>query len=51
MIWQGISFPDGMLVIGGPTATYAADTMVWRDSVIRLDLNNIDWPKIRQEEI
>ena len=32
MIFQGISFPDGMVVIEGAFPGYQPDTMVWRDS-------------------
>jgi nuclease HARBI1 len=41
IIFQGISFPDGMTVIEGPEPGYYTDTMVWRDCEIRHTLRNI----------
>jgi hypothetical protein len=38
IIWQGVSFPDGMLVIEGPFPGYYTDTMVWRDCNIKNQL-------------
>ena len=41
LIFQGISFPDGLLVIEGAFPGYQPDTMVWRDSVMRHELERI----------
>ena len=41
LIWQGVSFPDGMVVIEGPFPGYFNDVMVWRDCQIRHDLEII----------
>jgi hypothetical protein len=41
IIWQGISFPDGMVVMEGPEPGYETDTMVWRDCLIRNQLEAI----------
>ena len=41
LIFQGISFPDGMVVIEGAFPGYQPDTMVWRDSQMREDLEVI----------
>lgn len=41
LIWQGISFPDGMVVLEGPEPGYYTDTMVWRDCQLRHDLEHI----------
>ena len=41
LIFQGISFPDGMVVIEGTFPGYQPDTMVWRDSQMREDLEAI----------
>jgi len=41
LIWQGVSFPDGMLVLEGPFPGYQTDTMVWRDCQTREELEEI----------
>ena len=41
IIFQGISFPDGLLVIEGAFPGYQPDTMVWRDSEMRIELERI----------
>lgn len=41
LIFQGISFPDGMVVIEGAFPGYQPDTMIWRDSEMREELENI----------
>ena len=41
MIWQGVSFPDGMMVLEGPFPGFNTDTVVWRDSEVRADLELI----------
>jgi nuclease HARBI1 len=41
LIFQGISFPDGMVVIEGAFPGYQPDTMVWRDSAMRGELEAI----------
>ena len=41
LIYQGISFPDGMVVIEGAFPGYQPDTMVWRDSNMRHELEHI----------
>ena len=41
LIFQRISFPDGMLVIEGAFPGYQPDTMVWRDSLMREELDAI----------
>lgn len=41
LIFQGLSFPDGMLVIEGAFPGYQPDTMVWRDSLMREELEII----------
>lgn len=38
LIFQGISFPDGMVVIEGAFPGYQPDTMIWRDSAMREEL-------------
>jgi DDE superfamily endonuclease len=39
IIWQGVSFPDGMIIIEGPEPGHFTDIMVWRDSQIRQDID------------
>ena len=39
IIWQGVSFPDGMIVIEGPEPGHFTDIMVWRDSLIRQSID------------
>ena len=46
IIFQGISFPDGMLVIEGAFPGYQPDTMVWRDSLMRENLEAIMIPDL-----
>jgi len=41
IIWQGVSFPDGMVVIEGPEPGYKTDTMVWASCLIRHQLEAI----------
>jgi len=41
LIWQGVSFPDGMIVIEGPEPGFKTDTMVWRDCRFRHRLERI----------
>ncbi len=41
LIWQGVSFPDGMVVLEGPEPGYFTDVMVWRDCQLRQDLEQI----------
>ena len=41
LIFQGVSFPDGLLVIEGTFPGYQPDTMVWRDSAMRHELERI----------
>ena len=41
LIWQGITFPDGMLVLEGQFPGFETDTYVWRDSQVRNDLEAI----------
>ncbi len=41
IIWQGVSFPDGMIVLEVPFPGYETDTMVWRDCEIRNQLQDI----------
>ena len=36
-----VSFPDGMVVLEGPFPGYETDIMVWRDSEIRTEINDI----------
>ena len=39
--FQGISFPDGMVVLSGPEPGHFTDPMVWRDCTVRHDLEAI----------
>jgi nuclease HARBI1 len=41
LIFQGVSFPDGMVVVEGAFAGYQNDMMVWRESLMRLKLVEI----------
>lgn len=41
LIFQGISFPDGMVVVEGAFPGYQPDTMIWRDSFMREELEAI----------
>lgn len=41
IIWQGITFPDGMIVLSGPEPGFYTDIMVWRDCQVRRDLDAI----------
>jgi nuclease HARBI1 len=41
LIFQGISFSDGLVVIEGAFPGYQPDTMVWRDSEMRRELDRI----------
>ena len=41
LIFQGLSFPDRMLVIEGAFPGYQPDTMIWRDSLMREELEII----------
>jgi len=38
LMYQGVSFPDGMVVISGPEPGYYTDLMLWRDCRLRVDL-------------
>jgi hypothetical protein len=49
IIWQGVSFPDGMVVMEGPEPGFQTDTMVWRDCLIRNQLEAI--MQSRQAEV
>ena len=35
LIWMGLTFPDGMLVLEGPTPGFMTDPMFWRNSQLR----------------
>lgn len=41
IIWQGITFPDGMVVLEGPEPGHYTDIMVWRDCQLRQQLELI----------
>ena len=41
LIWQGVSFPDGMVVMDNPAPGYMNDPLVWANCGIRNDLENI----------
>jgi hypothetical protein len=41
LIWQGVSFPDEMVVLEGPFPGYNTDMIVWRDCQIRHDIEAI----------
>jgi hypothetical protein len=41
LIWQGITFPDGMVVLSGPEPGFFVDIMVWRDCLTRRHLERI----------
>ena len=41
IIWQGVTFPDGMVVLEGPEPGYFTDVMVWRNSQLRQALELI----------
>ena len=41
LIWQGVSFPDGMIVLEGPFPGFNTDPIVWRDCEIRHALEEI----------
>lgn len=41
IIWQAVTFPDGMVVLEGPEPGYFTDIMVWRDCQLRLDLEQL----------
>jgi hypothetical protein len=48
IIWQGIIFPDGMIILEGPQSGYNTDIMVWSNSIIRVRIRNL--MNIREEE-
>ena len=48
IIWQGVSFPDGMVVIEGPEPGFMTDTMVWRDCQTRGDIEVIMQSRIAE---
>jgi len=41
IIWQGLSFPDGMTVIEGPEPGFMTDLQVWAGCTIRHQINQI----------
>ena len=41
LIFQGVSFPDGMTVIEGAFARYKNDVLVWRESLMRIKLEEL----------
>lgn len=41
LAYQGILFPDGMIVVNGPESGHYTDVMVWRDCEVRDTLNTI----------
>lgn len=41
LIYQGLSFPDGLLVVEGPEPGFETDWMVWRDCLIRNQIENL----------
>ena len=41
IIWQAVTFPDGMIVLEGPEPGYFTDIMVWRDCQLRQQLEAI----------
>lgn len=41
LIFQGISFPDGMVIIEGAFPGYKNDTLIWRDSAMKIELERI----------
>ena len=49
LIWQGVSFPDGMLVLEGPFPGYQTDTMVWRDCHIRDQIEEIMQERLAED--
>lgn len=38
LLWQGVSFPDGMTIVDGPHPGFNTDIMGWRDAQMRQDL-------------
>lgn len=48
LIFQGISFPDGMVVIEGAFPGYQQDIMIWRDSAMRIELEAIMIERLHQ---
>ena len=49
IIWQGVSFPDGMIVLDGPFPGFNTDPMVWRDCEIRQELEEIMISRILED--
>lgn len=41
LIFQGVSFPDGMVVIEGAFAGYKNDILIWRENLMRLKLEEL----------
>jgi hypothetical protein len=41
IIWQGVSFPDGMVVLEGPEPGFMTDIMVWGQCMIRHQIEAI----------
>jgi hypothetical protein len=41
IIWQGVTFPDGMVVLEGPEPGHYTDIMVWRDCMLRQELEEV----------
>ena len=41
LIFQGVSFPDGMVVIEGAFDGYKNDVLIWRESLMRLKLEEL----------
>jgi len=36
LIWMGLTFPDGMIVLEGPISGFNTDPMIWRDGQLRV---------------
>ena len=48
LIFQGMSFPDGMVVIEGAFPGYQQDIMIWRDCEMRIQLEEIMVERVAQ---
>lgn len=50
IIWQGVTFPDGMVVLEGPEPGYFTDIMVWRDCQLNISLEQIMQERMQQNK-
>ena len=47
-VWMGITFPDGMIVLEGPLPGFNTDTVAWRNSQLRIIIENLMGARVLQ---